>query len=56
MCPSFQERCVAVVTRLNANPTNSSCKILEGLVVDVVKTPGHVSNSTLVNGDLVGDS
>lgn len=53
VCPSFQERCVAVVTKMNANPTNSSCKILEGLVGDAVKTPGRVISSTLVNGDLV---
>lgn len=37
---------------MNANPTNSSWKILEGLVVDAVKTPGRVISSTLVNGDL----
>lgn len=46
---------VAVVTKMNANPTSSRCKILAGLLGDAATPPGRVRSSTLVNGDLVAD-
>lgn len=48
--------CIVVVTKMNTNPTNPCCKIPEAVIIYVLKTPGHVSSSTLVDGDLVGDS